>query len=366
MTAPASEPGRLHPAAEAWWQVLGGLSETDRRFVHLALVRRTRADGSWYADVMLSAILACHDDIGRYPSARAYQLWRDDQPYPDEWPSVWSIRSRFTSWSKALAELGTEPGPDILIHRLRGRSPAFTAEEILTGIDQAAKEWRAGHPGVPFRFIDYRTWLEIELARDQPRFERLCRARKTVIHYLGPWASVLTRLGHADLLSRVVVTTQQHRSNAELIGWIRQAASDTGLGNKLTPNAYDAWADATEQKLRTHDPTAHIARYRMIRRRFKTWANSLHQSGLLTDAEHQLRKQRPGVQMTDQQLQAALAEALDSLGDDASRNDYRHYRLDRLTGHNPPRNGIPSDGCLIERIGNGSWHEAKESARRRP
>ncbi len=202
------------------------------------------------------------------------------------------------------------------------------------------------------------------MGRDQPRFERLCRARKTVIHYLGPWATVLTRLGHADLLSRVVVTTQQRRSNAELAAWIRQAAHDTGLGNKLSPAAYDTWADATETKLRKHDPTAHIARYSMIRRRFKTWANSLHQSGLLTDAEYQWRKQRPGVQMTDQQLRAALAEALDVLGDDTSRSDYRRYRPRRLTGPNSPPNGVPSDGCLTERLGNGSWDDAKANARR--
>jgi hypothetical protein len=172
----------------------------------------------------------------------------------------------------------------------------------------------------------------------------------------------LTRLGHSDLLGDVVITAQQHVPDSALLEWIREAADATGRGGGLTPDAYDRWAIDEELERRKTDPTAHIVRYCAIRRRFETWANALYRAGLLTKAERDWRKHRPGVQLSDRELIESLSKTLDELGPEASRTTYRRHRETSLTGPNPPPKGIPSDACLTQRIGKGSWAHAKHVA----
>jgi hypothetical protein len=68
--------------------------------------------------------------------------------------------------------------------------------------------------------------------------------------------------------------------------------------------------------------------------------------------------------MTDDELAEVLAQALSELGPDASRTRYREWREERLTGPNPPPDGLPVDGWLAQRLGNGSWPAAKSAALR--
>jgi hypothetical protein len=98
----------------------------------------------------------------------------------------------------------------------------------------------------------------------------------------------------------------------------------------------------------------------MIRRRFKSWATAVSKAGLLTESEYQRRRYGRGVRMTDDQLRDVLAEALDDLGPDPTRTQYRDWRERRLSGLNPPPAGLPVDGWLSERLGNGSWQAAKK------
>ena len=150
--------GQLHPVAASWWRVARGMSETDRRFLYLALGRRTRSTDSFLGELMLSAIARCRDDLGQYPSYRGYSAWREAQSFPDEWPTAAAIKWAYRRWGRAVDCAGAEPTADITVYRLRGRSAAFSAAEILAGVDVCAKEWRRARPGVPLRFVDYRLW----------------------------------------------------------------------------------------------------------------------------------------------------------------------------------------------------------------
>ena len=66
--------------------------------------------------------------------------------------------------------------------------------------------------------------------------------------------------------------------------------------------------------------------------------------------------------MTDQELATVIADALDELGPDASRAQYRRWREARLTGPDPPPDGLPVDGWLAQRLGNGYWPAAKKAS----
>ena len=59
MTRSEAARERVHPVTESWWRVISGTSETNRRFLHHALVRRLRASRGTRGDLMLSALERC-------------------------------------------------------------------------------------------------------------------------------------------------------------------------------------------------------------------------------------------------------------------------------------------------------------------
>ena len=355
--------GRLQPVAGLWWDVVRGTSEADRRLIYQALMRRTHGLRSFRSDVMLSGLARCYDELGGYPSFRRYEQWRATREDPDEWPRGQSIIAIYGSWRKALIHLGAEPTADILVARMRGRAAVFTREEVMTTVDFSAREWRLTHPGQPYRFLDYYQWAGSELERGRNRrFPRLALSRATIERHVGPWAVTLTATGHADLLSPLQLIHEDRRADDELLDYLYGAAEETRLGARISPRAYDGWAAATEAALRAVDPGASVPRYQLFRRRFKVWAVALHRAGLISQAECQRRRYGRGVHMTDDELADVLVQALAELGPDATRALYRAWRERRLTGPSPPAEGIPVDGWLAQRLGNGLWPAAKATA----
>ena len=353
---------RVQPVVVLWWNVVRGRSEADRRFIHLALVHRARGAASFRSDVMLSALGRCCDELGASPLIRRYDRWRSEQKEPREWPPGQTIRSVYRSWRRALIEVGAEPAADILVRRLGGRAPLYTTDEVAAAVEQGAKDWRLSNPGRPFRFLDFYAWAQAELTRKRRRSARLPLSRGTIDRYLGSWENGLTLTGHADLLSPAQLTYADRHSDEDVLDYLFVAAEETGLGDRLSPRLYDEWAATTEAALREIDPNASVPRYQLIRRRFKVWAIALHLAGVITAAECQRRRYGRGVHMTNEQLADVLADALVGLGPDASRAQYRQWREARLTGPEPPPDGLPVDGWLAQRLGNGYWPAAKQAA----
>ncbi len=349
---------RLHPVAAGWWRLVRGLNEADRRFLFRCLTRRLRRKHTLIAELMLSAIDRCRQDLGTESvSCQRYRWWRADQERPDEWPSAGAIRRYYVRWSAALDDLGITPTPDILVRRLVGRNGAFTAEEILAGVDVCAGEWRQSHPGVPLRFWDYFRWAQSELGCDRPRFHRLAIAPATLNKHFGSWVATLQASGNTDLVG-FVFGQRRSLSDEEILDRICQAAAETSLGGNLTTAVYDNWAQDTENAERIYDATVVIARHEAVGKRFENWPTALFAAGLISETEH-ARRHAGGVHgHTRDDLLTDLADALDALGDRATRAEYGTWREQ---SHSRLR--IRASGSwLAQELGDGSWRRAKAAA----
>ena len=265
---------RLTPAAGHWWRLVQGLAESDRRFLWVALLGSEHTTNAAVTDHCHFALRTCADDTpGGRPSRKVYDSWRANQSRPDEWPGSSTILGRFGSWSGALEVIGGEPTPDVLAHRLRGRTPRFAVEELMHGIAVCGSDWKATHPGRALRLIDYKRWAAAEMAGATPRFDRLALSDKTITQHMT-WAQALVAAGHEDLLGHnaMIFTRCNEFSDDDLFDWLHRAAVDFNKENRLmTSRTYDEWASEIQNQLRASDPTATVPHSPQMIRRFGSW-----------------------------------------------------------------------------------------------
>lgn len=365
--APEEGRARLTPAAQHWWRLVQGLSESDRRFLWMALVGSENATKAAVTDHCHFALRACADDTpGGRPSRKGYESWRANQSRPEEWPASSTIRDRFGAWGRALEAIGGEPTPDVLAHRLRGRTPRFTVDELIHGIAVCGSDWKATHPGQALRLIDYKRWAALEMASATPRFDRLALSDKTITQHMT-WAEALVAAGHGDLLGHnaMIFGRCNEFSDDDLFDWLHGAAVDFKKENRLmTSRTYDEWADEIQNQLRASDPTATVPHSPQMIRRFGNWLRTLLAAGLITTAEVRRRSHARG--LTNEQLAKFLRQVLDEHGDAMTAREYDGWRQTQLAPQTKSKAGtatgelpIPSESWLTERLGDGSWQKAK-------
>ncbi|HEX5556364.1 MAG TPA: hypothetical protein VFX13_01960 [Gaiellales bacterium] len=368
--APEEGLARLTPAAQHWWRVVQGLGEPDRRFLWMALQGPAKTVATAVTDHCQFALRACADAVpdGR-PSRKRYETWRSGQSRPDECPGSSTIRERFGSWAAALEAIGATPTPDVLAYRLRGRNPAFTIEELIRGIAVCGCDWKALHPGRPLRQLDYKRWAAAEMASASPRFERLALNDKTITQHMT-WAEALVAAGHADLLglNAMVFTRCSEWSDDDLFDWLREAAAEFDEEEcRMSSRGYDEWAREIETHLRASDPTATVPHSPQMIRRFGDWLNTLLAAELITPAEHRRRSHAGG--WTKEGLAIFLRRVLDKYGDAMTMREYDEWRENELARADTSKAhgcshevGIPSEGLVTVRLGDGSWRKAKAAA----
>ena len=358
---------RLTPAAGHWWRLVQGLAESDRRFLWVALLGSEHTTNAAVTDHCHFALRTCADDTpGGRPSRKVYDSWRANQSRPDEWPGSSTILGRFGSWSGALEVIGGEPTPDVLAHRLRGRTPRFAVEELMHGIAVCGSDWKATHPGRALRLIDYKRWAAAEMAGATPRFDRLALSDKTITQHMT-WAQALVAAGHEDLLGHnaMIFTRCNEFSDDDLFDWLHRAAVDFNKENRLmTSRTYDEWASEIQNQLRASDPTATVPHSPQMIRRFGSWLGTLLAAGLITRAD--LRRRRHARGLTNEDLAKFLRRALEEHGEAMSAREYDCWRQAQLAPPTKSKAGtsagelpIPSEAWLTERLGDGSWQKAK-------
>ena len=130
-----TEESKLSPLARELFALLRHRSEVERRVVYDALVARlSAAPTSERPARILDALSLCMADIGRAPSRRDYDAWRDRLPDPREAPHSTQVRPAFESGRAARAALG-EPMPDIVALRLVSRNRrAWSRAELIDAL----------------------------------------------------------------------------------------------------------------------------------------------------------------------------------------------------------------------------------------
>lgn len=126
---------RAHPLALYAWAILRDRARVDRQLVFHALARRLQnvlvtEDQA----VAAHALERAAEALGRAPSRRAYDDFRDSQDDRTSWPSAQLIRNAFGGWSAALtAVFGADPmgGNYVTASRLTATGSRFGRAELI-------------------------------------------------------------------------------------------------------------------------------------------------------------------------------------------------------------------------------------------
>jgi hypothetical protein len=247
------------------------LSQAEARSLLLdVLGRMARRSSGIRVLVAVDALHACAADGVSPSSPGDYSGWREQQPLPNELPSVQFISRCFEDrWSAALdvAELPVPTG-----RRAQQRNPS-THGYLLAELATSLRLWLADSAGDDLTFRAYATWAKNRLA-DQPD-ERLPLSAPTFRVAFGSWQRTIALATNGSPRARRGRDVRSSYSDEQMCKQLAAAARSTSLGSKLTRKTYDQWAQVTFTARGVHP-----AHSETIRRRFGSWATALERAGL--------------------------------------------------------------------------------------
>lgn len=329
------------PLVLSLFDVLRDRSTVDRRTIYDALVARlSKFPGSQRTGRLLDAMRLCMADLGRAPSRRDYDGWRDQLEDPTEVPHSSQIRVAFGSWRGARQALG-EPGADPMAVRLYADNRPWSKEQLIAALRACSRDLGRGR----FSFARYHGWAERQAARTP-------RNRHAFFVAFGDWDGALKGAGLED--AHPGSRPWRRYPSDVVVSSLRAAWVERACDGHLAMDAYDAWSYASSEGFRPSSRT--------VAARFGSWGAALLAAGLIDEAragELQNLKQRS---LPDAGLLDQLGQAMIDMDDrDLSLAKYKRWRTacQRLGVSQP----IASWFCHASRFG--TWTEAKAAARAR-
>lgn len=330
--------------ALALYAVLVDRSEVDRRHVLRALqAPGTRGARNAVRDHVTSALRLCEAEIGRFPSYRAYEAWRLEQPTPSDWPSGSSIARAFSSWSAMLDALAVEPAARPQTVKMLAVGGAFTREELLEAIRRCAHELDKSL----LTFVAYRRWAQATRLEDG--HERVPLHITSFIREFGSFSSAVTDAGLEPFLKSKAAANRSWYSRDEIAAALRGASQD--LGERApTTTQYTRWRRALLEEARSRGSKLALPSDVSIYAHFPTWADALHASGLVADDEVDLVRRRVSGEATSpQRVARSLLEFQAAEGYGETRTDYMRWRAEQP--HIFGRRDAPDNWGLVRRYG---------------
>jgi hypothetical protein len=330
--------------AVALYAVLVDRSEVDRRHVLRALqAPGTRGPRTAVRDHMASALRLCEAEIGRFPSYRAYEAWRLEQPSPSDWPSGSSVARAFSSWSAMLDALAVAPAARPQTVKMMAIGGAFTREELLEPIRRCGRELGKS----PLTFVDYRRWAQA--TRHDDGHERVPLNITPFMREFGSFSSAVTDAGLEPFLKSKAAANRSWYSRGEIAAALRGASQD--LGERApTTTQYMRWRRALLEEARSRGSKLALPSDISIYAHFPTWADALHASGLVADDEVDLvRRRAQGEATSPQRVAKSLLEFQAAEWYGETRSDYMRWRAEqpRIFG----RLDAPDNWGLVRRYG---------------
>jgi len=303
----------------------------------------TRGPRNAVRDHMTSALRLCEAEIGRFPSYRAYEAWRLEQPSPSDWPSGSSIARAFSSWSAMLDALAVAPAARPQTVKMMAIGGEFTRDELLEAIRRCGRELGKS----PLTFTDYRRWAQA--TRHDDGHERVPLTITPFMREFGSFSSAVTDAGLEPFLKSKAAANRSWYSRDEIAAALRGASQD--LGERApTTTQYMRWRRALLEDARSRGSKLALPSDTSIYAHFLTWADALHASGLVADDEVDLvRRRAQGEATSPQRVAKSLLEfqAAERYGE--TRSDYMRWRAEqpRIFG----RHDAPDNWALVRRYG---------------
>lgn len=189
---------RGHPLALKLWAILRDRSDTDRRLVFDALERRLGiGETTAKQDLALRALrhwMEVHESESA-PSKNAWERFRSSHADPGLLPSATLIRNAFGgSWTRAAAIAEGRPQADVGSRRLTASGRRMKRAEVIEAIRDWASTVDADQPLLQAQFL---SWCREQLFDPASKYELLPTTEGPFIKLVGYWQDVLTEIGEA-------------------------------------------------------------------------------------------------------------------------------------------------------------------------
>lgn len=347
---PAEESVRTSdPLARALFGQLRNRSVHERRFVLDALTAIDNGGeiSSARLRTMKTSLGLYQDETGKVPSKVAYEKWRKEKGDPGLCPANRMIR-RFSTWNRALNDLGFKAMPDPTALRMLSRGRMISDEQVLQALRDCATHYGTDN----FTIAEYESWAKAELQRPENKGRRIPISKSIATRRFGT-------VRQAKLAAGLDPTSPYHATSKftrdELLAHLRIARSE--IEGRLSTAKYSVWRKAKLEEARKRGEVIKIPCTFTFHIHFDGWLKAVSEVEGIPIQAHE--HGGPPI-FTPDWLAEQLLRAYGELGEPFFTSSYikwvREKRKDTNDDFPPP------DYTTLTRHG-GSWPEIREQVR---
>ncbi len=347
---PAEESLRTSdPLARALFAQLRYRSLDERRFVLATLMPLGQRGEISNArlQVMRTSLATYQEETGNMPAFTAYENWRRQQNDPSLCPAG-RIRRQFSTWNRALNDLGFKAMADPTTLRILSRGQQISDEEAL----QALRDCAADLGSDNFTIAQYEKWAKAELVKPENKGRRIPISKSIVTRR---WGTVRQAKFAAGLDPNTPYHAKSYFSDEELIKHLAVARNE--IEGRLSTAKYTVWRKGKLEEARARGEAIAIPCCFTFHIHFGGWLKAVAKVEGLPISAHEHRG--PPVYTPDW-LAEQLINAYDEIGEPFFTSAYiqwvRVKRKDESLDFPPP------DYTTVTRHG-GSWPEIREKVR---
>jgi hypothetical protein len=336
------------------WSVLRLRSEADRWHVLVACWAGLVDAPTPRVAAHLQVLLRFRDDTGgETPSRRPYNRWRDKQADRDELPSASAVANTFGGWPAAAQAIGAKADVDVLARRAAQTGRRLRRDELISVL----RDWGATQPPkLTYRL--YRAWA-LKANHDPDRsVPWVPVSRGTYLERFGGWAQALHAAGLIDDVQLEEAKADQIAPDArkltpESMVEALQVAARALAPRRLTVVLYNTWRHRQMETGASQPPAVTT-----LQTRFGSWHDALHAAELIDTPQLNAGLRKGGRRAPDRHVLRCLRSAIEAIGPDLTRRQYRRWRERQLTAGMRPR--PVSDSAIVNRFG--GWPAAVRAA----
>lgn len=347
---PAEESMRTSdPLARTLYAQLRARSVPERRYVLTALMAlKCRGEISNARLQMMRSSLATYQaETGKVPAYKAYENWRREKNDPGICPAG-RIERQFSTWSRALNDLGIKPMADPTALRILSKGQRISDEEAL----QALRDCAADLGSDNFTIAEYEKWAKAELVKPENKGRRIPISKSIVTRR---WGTVRQAKLVAGLDPNSPFHTASYFSDEELINHL--AVARTEIEGRLSTAKYAVWRKGKLEAARERGEALNLPCTFTFHKHFGGWLKAVAKVEGLPISAHEHRG--PPVYTPDW-LAEQLLIAYDELGEPFFTSAYitwvREMRKEQHLDFPPP------DYTTVTRHG-GPWPGIREKVR---
>ncbi|HRV60604.1 MAG TPA: hypothetical protein P5138_08230, partial [Solirubrobacterales bacterium] len=335
--------------ARALFSQLRNRTIHERRYVLEALIAASNGGEmtSPRMRVMKASLAWYQAESGKIPAKVAYERWRKEQDDPGLCPANRMIR-HFSTWNRALNDLGIKPMPDPPALRVLSRGQQISDEEVL----QALRDCAADLGSDNFTIAQYEKWAKAELLKPENRGRKIPISKSIATRR---WGTVRQAKIAAGLDPNSPYHSTGHFTDEELLDQLIGAREQ--IEGRLSTAKYAVWRKAKLEEARRRGEVIRVPCAFTFHSHFGGWLNAVAKIEGLPINPHEHRG--PPVYTPDW-LAEQLLIAYDELGEPFFTSSYVQWVRDKRKEVDV--DFPPPDYTTVTRHGV-SWPEVRDKVR---